>query len=177
MAEFFLLVHWWCIGGPTSDFDHIFETLADCLTDNLDQKSTLCECLPALPIYPCLILVIAFVVTDDVVTVWVSFEEGLVSCLLGTLLLLWHDVVRIKHSFKLGFLVETELLFTRLVCLLRAHFDDSLSEFVQLEVDLVARFFDLVDCSIGTESKKHVHHFSPQVISKHRLDTLLAFLL
>ena len=107
-----------------------FYALADCLGHKFCEKLTLGKGLPALSIDPRLILVVLPVVTHDVVAVRIVFVELIVGRLLGTFLLLQDDVVRIEHGLVLALRVQSELLFTARICVLRAQLDDGLRELV-----------------------------------------------
>ena len=84
----------------------------------------------------------------------ICLVELFVRSLLGAFLPLTNDIVRIKYRLMLALLVESELLFAADICLLSAHFDDSLGEVVsRLEVGSLAGLLDLVDSCISTHTK------------------------
>ena len=88
------------------------------------------EGLPALAINIGLILVILFIVADNIVAVWIILIELVVASLLSTFLILSHDVIRIEHGFILAFWIKSELLFASSIGLLSTEFDHSFSELV-----------------------------------------------
>ena len=122
-----------------------------------------------------LVLVVLFVVTDDIVAVWIILVKRIVCCLLGTLLLFSHDIVRVEDGLMFAFLVESELLFARGVCLRGGQLDDSLCELFRLQVDRVACLLYLVNCSISTLAEQNMHHLTLQMSREHLINTRLLF--
>ena len=88
------------------------------------------EGLPALPINVRLILIILFIVANNIVAVWIILIELIVASLLSTLLIFPHDVIRIEHRFVLAFWIKSELLFASSIGLLSTELNHSFGELV-----------------------------------------------
>ena len=84
-----------------------FQALSQSVRDKLDKLVAGCKSFPALLVNTSLVLVVSLVVAHNIVAVW-PILKLVKRALLSAFVILWHDVIRVKHGVMICLLIQSE---------------------------------------------------------------------